>query len=181
MHACMHSSFHPGNNRPASRACWQAGRAARLQARRESYCRACWQASRVRGGAGAAGQAVGEADAALVAAAVASEEALACDHPAVQAQTLAVVSNLVSLAGARARARPPGGVGARRSAPLRQVQLFWQESFPLSQAGSALLQHAAWIELGDGLRRSRRLSRQGGRRTRRLVGAGGRLRGGCLS
>ncbi len=177
MHACMHSSFHHGNNRPASRACWQAGRAARLQARRESYCRACWQASRVRGGAGAAGQAVGEADAALVA----SEEALACDHPAVQAQTLAVVSNLVSLAGARARARPPGGVGARRSAPLRQVQLFWQESFPLSQAGSALLQHAAWIELGDGLRRSRRLSRQGGRRTRRLVGAGGRLRGGCLS
>jgi len=177
----MHEQqLHHGKKHFAKHAGRPAG-AARLQARRESYCRACWQASRVRGGAGAAGQAVGEADAALVAAAVASEEALACDHPAVQAQTLAVVSNLVSLAGARARARPPGGVGARRSAPLRQVQLFWQESFPLSQAGSALLQHAAWIELGDGLRRSRRLSRQGGRRTRRLVGAGGRLRGGCLS
>ena len=35
----------------------------------------------------------------LVAAAVADEEALACDHPAVQRQILAVVSNIVALAG----------------------------------------------------------------------------------
>jgi len=62
----------------------------------------------VRAAAGAAGQAVGEADAALVAAAVSSEEALACDHPAMQAQALAVVSNLVSLAGARAPRPAPG-------------------------------------------------------------------------
>jgi len=173
----MHEQqLHHGKKHFAKHAGRPAG-AARLQARRESYCRACWQASRVRGGAGAAGQAVGEA--ALVAAAVASEEALACDHPAVQAQTLAVVSNLVSLAGARAR--PPGGGGARRSAPPRQVHKCWRDSFRLSQAGSALLQHAAWIESGDGLGCSRRLSRQGGRRTRRLVGARGRLRGGCLS
>ncbi|KAK9825376.1 hypothetical protein WJX81_006290 [Elliptochloris bilobata] len=52
-------------------------------------------------GAGVAQQAADGQAAALVAAAVADEEALACDHPAVQRQILAVVTNAVALAGPR--------------------------------------------------------------------------------
>lgn len=51
-------------------------------------------------GAGVAGQAGDRQAVALVAGAVADAEALACDHPAVQRQILAVVTNVTALAGA---------------------------------------------------------------------------------
>ena len=53
----------------------------------------------MRSSEGVASQPADGQVAALVAAAVADEEALACGHPAVQRQILAVITNIIALAG----------------------------------------------------------------------------------